>query len=94
MIALVYVVEFGDNFEKPNIARGEKYQKMFETLYETNKNITLLSPDAVGKAYSEACVYYFKKGQKVKAKQLLEKGLQIVPNDFQLKMRKQMINGG
>ena len=94
MMALVYVVEFGDNFEKPNIARAEKYQRIFETLYETNKNITLLSPDAVGMAYSEACVYYFKKGQKVKAKQLLEKGLQIVPNDFQLKMRKQMINGG
>ncbi len=94
MMALVYVVEFGDNFKKPDIARSGKYQQMFEALYETNKNITLLNPDAVGMAYSEACVYYFKKGQKAKAKQLLEKGLEIVPNDFQLKMRKQMINGG
>jgi tetratricopeptide (TPR) repeat protein len=94
MVALTYVVEFGDNFEKSNVTRGEKYQQMFEQVYDSNKNIILLSPDAVGRAYSEACVYYFKKGQKVKAKQLLEKGLQIVPNDFQLKMRKQMINGG
>jgi tetratricopeptide (TPR) repeat protein len=94
MIALVYAVEFGDNFEKGNIARGEKYLQMFEAMYETNKSISLLSPGAVGKAYSEACVYFFKKGQKGKAKQLLDKGLQIVPDDFQLKMRKQMINGG
>ena len=94
MVALTYVVEFGDNFEKPNIARAEKYQRMFEQVYESNKNITLLSPESVGRAYSEACVYYFKRGQKAKAKELLERGLQIVPNDFQLKMRKQMINGG
>jgi len=47
----------------------------------------------VGRAYSEACVYYFKKGQKVKARQLLDKGLQLVPNDYQLKIRKQMMGG-
>lgn len=94
MMGMAYVIEFGDAFEKANIPRGEKYQQLFEQLYETNKNISLLSPESVGRAYSEACVYYFKKGQKAKAKQLLDKGLQIVPNDFQLKMRKQMINGG
>ena len=94
MMAMAYVIEFGDAFEKANIPRGEKYQQLFEQMYETNKNISLLSLESVGRAYSEACVYYFKKGQKAKAKQLLDKGLQIVPNDFQLKMRKQMINGG
>ncbi|MBL7872363.1 MAG: hypothetical protein JNM78_12175 [Cyclobacteriaceae bacterium] len=94
MVALTYVVEFGDNFEKSNVTRGEKYQQMFEQVYDSNKSISLLSPESVGRAYSEACIYYFKKGQKAKAKQLLERGLQIVPNDFQLKMRRQMINGG
>lgn len=91
MMALAYVVEFGDSFEKGNASRGEKYQLLFEKQYESDK--TLLSPEAIGQAYSEACVYYFKKGQKVKAKQLLEKGLQIVPDNYQLKMRKQMILG-
>lgn len=93
MMALVYVVEFGNSFEKGNITRGEQYQKLFENAYDTNKSLNLLSPDAVGHAYSEACVYYFKKGQKVKARQLLDKGLQLVPNDYQLKVRKQMMGG-
>lgn len=93
MLALVYVVEFGESFEKGNSVRGEQYQKLFENAIEINKNVNLLSPDAVGRAYSEACVYYFKKGQKPKARQFLEKGLQLVPNDYQLKIRKQMMGG-
>ncbi len=92
LIAYAYVVEFGDSFEKGNVTRGEKYQLLFENLYGSDK--TLLSPEAVGNAYSEASIYYFKKGQKAKAKQILEKGLEIVPDNYQLKARKQMINGG
>jgi tetratricopeptide (TPR) repeat protein len=92
MMSLTYVIEFGNSFQKGDIKRGEKYQGLFEKEYESDN--TLLSADAVGRAYSEASVYYFKKGQKVKANQLLDKGLQIVPDDFQLKARKQMINGG
>ncbi|HET6541891.1 MAG TPA: tetratricopeptide repeat protein [Chryseolinea sp.] len=92
LIAYAYVVEFGDSFEKGNVTRGEKYQLLFENLYASDK--TLLNPDAVGNAYSEASIYYFKKGQKAKAKQILEKGLEIVPDNYQLKARKQMINGG
>jgi hypothetical protein len=94
MMAFSYIMEAGDSFEKGDVVRGEKFQLLFETLYETNKNITLMSTDAVGRAYSEACVYYFKKGQKTKAKQLLDKGLTIAPDNYQLKMRKQMINNG
>ncbi len=93
MLALVYVVEFGNSFEKGNISRGEEFQKRFENAYDTNKGLNLLNPDAVGRAYSEACVYYFKKGNKTKAKQYLQRGLEIVPDDFQLKMRRQMLGG-
>jgi tetratricopeptide (TPR) repeat protein len=92
MVAMSYAGEFGDCFEKGDVARGEKYQKQFETLYDAG-NITILSSEAVGHAYSEAATYYFRKGQKTKAKALIERGLQIVPGDYQLKMRKQMLNG-
>ncbi|HEX6227387.1 MAG TPA: hypothetical protein VFZ52_23380 [Chryseolinea sp.] len=92
LLAYTYVVEFGDSFKKGNIARGEKYQQLFEKVYASDK--TLLSPEAVGNAYSEAGVYYFKKGQKAKAKLLLDKGLEIVPDNYQLKARRQMISGG
>lgn len=94
LIALAYAIEFGNSFEKSNITRGEKYQKLFEEIYNTDKNITLLNPDAIGRSYSEACTYYFKKGQKGKANQLADKGLQIVPDNYQLRMRKRMMNGG
>jgi tetratricopeptide (TPR) repeat protein len=92
MMSMAYVTEFGNSFEKGNSIKGEKYQKLFEEIYAFDKSI--LSPESVGRAYSEASVYFFKKGQKAKANQLLEKGLEIVPNDFQLKRRKQMMNGG
>ena len=94
MMGLAYVIEFGNSFERGNVALGEKYEALFESLYESNKDLTLMNPDAVGKAYSDASVFYFKKGQKAKARELLEKGLQIVPNDYQLRRRKQMILGG
>lgn len=94
MIALAYVIEFGKGFESSNVTRGQKYQKLFEDIYAADKNITILNRDAVSKAYSDACAHYFKKGQKGKASQLVEKGLEIVPDDYQLRMRKRMINGG
>ncbi len=93
MLALTYVVEFGQSFSEGNSSRGEEYQRKFEKIYDENKNITLINPDMVGRSYSEACVYFFKKGQKTKARQLLEQGLKLVPEDYQLKVRKQMING-
>src|SRR5688572_537041 len=61
MMSLAYVIESGDSFAKGDVKRGEKYQQLFEKQYESDK--TLLSPEAVGRAYSEASVYYFKKGQ-------------------------------
>lgn len=91
MIAYAYAVEFGESFKKGNVIRAEKYQQLFEKFYETDQ--TLLSPESVGMAYAEASVYYFKKGQKTKAKQLLDRGLEIVPDNYQLRLRKQMIGG-
>jgi tetratricopeptide (TPR) repeat protein len=93
MIAMIYAAEFGKSFQKGDEKRGEKYQKLFEDFYN-QQSITILNPQAVGQAYSEACVYYFKKGNKTKAKQYLQRGLEIVPDDLQLKMRRQMLGGG
>ncbi len=92
ILGMAYVIAFGDAYDAGKVAEGDKYQKLFEDLYRSDKNIQILSPDAIGRAYSNACTYYFKKGQKTKAKQYIEQGLAIVPNDFQLKARRQMIN--
>jgi tetratricopeptide (TPR) repeat protein len=94
MMALAYVIEFGNNYQKGNAIVGEKYRLLFEAMYDSGTDISIISPNEVGSAYSNASVYYFKKGQRDKAKQLLDKGLKIVPDNYQLKTRKQMINGG
>lgn len=93
MLAMLYAAEFGESFQRGDEKRGEKYQKLFEDFY-ASQTITIMSPQVIGQAYSEACVYFFKMGQKAKAKQYLQKGLDIVPNDMQLKMRRQMLGGG
>lgn len=93
ILALTYVVEFGESFKNKDEKRGEQYRNLFENYY-SQQGITILNTNLVGQAYSEACVYYFRKGQKAKANQYLQKGLEIVPDDYQLKMRKQMLGGG
>ncbi|HEX6891226.1 MAG TPA: hypothetical protein VF141_11035 [Chryseolinea sp.] len=94
IMALAYIIECGNSYQKNNATDGEKYRLLFEGMYDSPLDITILSPNDVGNAYSAASVYYFKKGQREKAKQLLDKGLKIVPDNYQLKTRKQMINGG
>ncbi|GIL23816.1 MAG: hypothetical protein BroJett042_23290 [Bacteroidota bacterium] len=93
LLAMSYVAEFGESFKNKDEKRGEQYRNLFEDYY-FRQGTTIINSQVVGQAYSEACVYYFKKGQKAKANQYLQKGLEIVPNDYQLKMRKQMLNGG
>ena len=94
IMAIAYIIECGNSYQKGNATNGEKYRLLFEEMYDSGMDITILSPNDVGNAYSNASVYYFKKGQREKAKQLLDKGLKIVPDNYQLKTRKQMINGG
>jgi tetratricopeptide (TPR) repeat protein len=93
ILAMTYLVEFGECFKNRDEKRGEQYRTIFENYY-SQQGITILNSQLVGQAYSEACTFYFKKGQKAKANQYLQKGLEIAPNDYQLKMRKQMLGGG
>lgn len=92
-LAFTCIRASGDAFHSGDAATGEKYQKRFEELHAADPSLNVVQ-QAVGYGYSEACVYYFKRGQKTKAKLALDKGLQFAPDDFQLKMRKQMIQGG
>jgi hypothetical protein len=91
MTAMAYAGYFGDCFEASDATNGEKNRELFEQLVG-KEQITIILPDLVGRGYSEAATYYFKKGQKAKAKALINKGLEIVPNNYQLRTRKQMLN--
>ncbi len=91
MVAMSYALVFGEAYQKGNVAEAEKYKKLFEDMVKSNKDINMVS-SVVGSAYSSGCSYYFKKGQKTKAIQLLDQGLEFVPDNYELRTRQQMIN--
>ena len=76
------------NFVLKNNTKGEEYFKAFEDLCNHgNKSEVEADTYFVEKAYSEAAGFYFKKGNKAKAKQVLQKGLNYAPNSFGLRLR-------
>lgn len=73
------------------ISKGESYIAEFESLCSKDKDIKA-SDRFVERAYSTAATYYFKKGNKVKTKQLLKKGIEYAPENFGLKIRLNQLN--
>lgn len=92
MIAMSYALRFGEAYQKSNRVEGETYKSKFEEIISSNKDLSI-TPSLVGSAYASAGSFYFKLGQKKIAKELIEKGLEIVPENFELRARLQMING-
>jgi tetratricopeptide (TPR) repeat protein len=90
LLALAWLMAYKSEMVAGNIKVAEPLLVKFEDMYKSNKNL-LVDPNAVGSAYSEACSYYFKKGQKEKAKAFLTRGLEIAPDNFELRTRQQMI---
>lgn len=93
MVAMSYALLFGEAYQKGNLTDAEKYKTQFEEMVTSNRDINIV-PSIVGSAYSSGCSYYFKKGQKTKAIKLLEKGLELSPDNYELRTRQQMINSG
>lgn len=91
MIAVSHAIQFGEAFNQGLVNEGEKYKIIFESLYPSDKMMNVDSA-VIGMAYSAACTYYFKKGQKTKAKAALEKGLSLAPDSYELRLRKQMLS--
>ena len=83
MAYLAYVEELFD-FQQPEKALG--YLSKFEIIYEDNKDLDL-NYKLVGDAYSAAAVYFFRKYNNAKAREYLEKGLEIAPDNFELRYR-------
>lgn len=86
-----YLMAFEEAMRDGKAATGEGFQQKFETLKSSNPDIDAPA-SLVGSAYSAAGTYYFRKGQKSKARAVIDKGLEYAPGEFQLRQRKQMIN--
>lgn len=90
MMASVYLGEFYQNYLLGKAADGDKYKALFEKLMTAHPDAPV-NPNMIGQAYSEAAVYYYRKGQVAKAKQIIATGLKYAPNSYELKSRQSMI---
>lgn len=91
LLASTLLAQLAIQFEANKPMEGEQYKKKFEELNEQHPDIVINS-FLIGKAYSAAAVYYFRKGQTAKAKLYISKGLELSPDNYELLSRKRMIN--
>ncbi len=88
MLANTYLALFGQNYDLRNVQNGERYRKLFKGIYSDHLNI---DQNYVGRAYSMAAVYFFRRGNNTKALEMLNEGLKIAPGNYELQSRKRMI---
>jgi tetratricopeptide (TPR) repeat protein len=89
-----YLLQFGQAYELSHHKKGKEFRQRFEEAYKQNKASGegyLLDRNLIGRAYSIAAVYYFRKGQTAYSRQLLDKGLSYAPDNLELLQRKRMI---
>lgn len=91
MLANAYAFDFGTSYYEDDIKRGETYRQKFEGLL-TAKKAKIQDPNIVAFAYTKASEYYLRKGQKTKAKEALDRGLELVPGNNELQQRRKQIN--
>ena len=81
-----YLSLFGEAFQLQDGQAGEKYMAEYERLMDDN-------PEAetdnilIGRAYSSAAIYYYRKGSISRSKQVIEKGLLYAPENIELKLK-------
>lgn len=91
LMAIGYLMSYEDAMRDGKATAGEAFQSKFEALKTSNPDIDV-SMNLIGSAYSAAGSYYFKKGQKAKARAVIDRGLELAPGEYQLRQRRQMIN--
>ncbi|MDH5400734.1 MAG: hypothetical protein OEX02_21450, partial [Cyclobacteriaceae bacterium] len=90
LMATAYLTAFMQSYQLNNTVEGDHYKKLFEELFQANPDMHL-PVDKVAEAYSAAAVYYFRKGQKVRARQYIDDGLKVIPGNFELQQRQRML---
>src|SRR6478736_3071625 len=89
-LANATIIRYGDAFERSRPEAAAQYKQSLDELTKNNPNL-ILDQRIIGNAYSAACTYYFRKGQKAKAREVLTEGLKLSPDNYQLRTRLQMI---
>jgi tetratricopeptide (TPR) repeat protein len=90
MRATAYLLQFNMSYSMDKISEGDKYRTLFETVSNKYPDATI-DANLIGQSYSNAAVYYYRKGQVSKARQLLATGLKYAPDNYELITRQRMI---
>jgi hypothetical protein len=85
-----YVIAYGTAYDLGKATEGEIYKNLFEGLMAKFPDLAI-DNDLLGRSYSMAAVYYFRKGITSRAKSIIDKGLTYAPNNRELLTRKRMI---
>lgn len=91
MLGTSYLLEFQNAYTQGKTDHGNNYQYLFEELMNNDSRL-FVNYDVIGQAYSTASTYYFKRGQKTKAKELVATGLKYAPGSYELRTRQQMLS--
>jgi len=91
IMSIGYLMAYEEAMREGKASAGEEFQLQFEGIKAKNPDVDAPS-NLIGSAYSAAAAYYFKKGQKAKAKAIIDRGLEYAPGEYQLRQRRQMIN--
>ncbi|MCZ8355903.1 MAG: hypothetical protein O9340_14275 [Cyclobacteriaceae bacterium] len=88
LVGSVLLIQATEAFQSNKPSVGEGILKQFEN----DKALHVTQMSTIGTAYSAAAIYYFQKNQTQKARDVINRGLLISPDNFELKQRKRMIN--
>ncbi|UII34274.1 tetratricopeptide repeat protein [Fulvivirga ulvae] len=88
MLVSSYLIQCGQSYDLQKINEASKYRSLFEENYSPELNIDATN---IGRVYSLAAIYYFRKGYTAKAVGLISKGLEYAPGNYELLMRQKMI---
>ncbi|ELR71010.1 hypothetical protein C900_03140 [Fulvivirga imtechensis AK7] len=83
-----YLLQCGRSFDLNKIDDAIRYKALFEKNFKPEMTIDATN---IGRVYSLAAVYYFKKGYTAKAKSIIAQGLGYAPGNHELLVRQRMI---
>lgn len=81
----------GESFENKKPVAGQEFLDKFLSLKEEKPDLQY-DNNMVGYAFSRAATYYFRKGHTSRARIALKKGLELVPDNYELRTKLRMID--
>ena len=78
------LIASSDMFYQRKEITAQSFLDQFETAYDKDNSDLGVESGLIGRAYTSAAMFYFRKGYKTKAKQLINTGLGLVPGNSSL----------